>query len=110
MSPEYQLLSTARRPFHLESEGMTTIYVYDVNPDTYSFLLDLDSYEREGAFHGDREYPPEVYEYGTVRKAVFEGLGICEDGIAAPGAPHHEYELSLIGGCLILAETMAYNV
>lgn len=109
MSPDYKLLSTARKPFHLECKGMTTIYIYDVAPDIYNFLLELDSFEHEGASHGDREYSPEVYEYGTLRKAVFEDLGICEEGCVAPGSPYHEYELSLVGGCLILAETTAYN-
>lgn len=109
MNQAYKLLSTARKPFHLECKGMTTIYIYDVAPDTYNFLLELDSFEHEGAFRGDREYSPEVYEYGTLRKAVFEDLGICEEGCVAPGTPYHEYELSLIGGCLILAETTAYN-
>lgn len=109
MNPEYKLLSKTSRPFHIDSEGATTIYIYDVAPDVYNFLLELDSFEREGPFH-ERKYSPEVYEYGTLRRAVFDALGICEDGIVAPGALFHKYELSLLGGCLILAETMAYNV
>ena len=87
MSPDYKLLSTARKPFHLECKGMTTIYIYDVAPDIYNFLLELDSFEHEGAFHGDREYSPEVYEYGTLRKAVMRTWASAKKVASLPAPP-----------------------
>ena len=109
MNKNYKLLSTARRPFRLGSESMTTIYVYDVEPDTYSFLMEVDCFEREGYFHGDRDYAPEVWETGTLRNAVMNDLELAETGIAVQGAQTYRYDFALIGGCLILAEHFSYN-
>jgi len=110
MNPNYKLLQTIHRPHHESEGGSTTIHVYDVADETYSFLLMLDSFEREGAFHGDRYYPPEVWETGTLRNAVINDLEIGETGIALPGAPTYRYEFSLIGGFLIVAEFFFYNI
>lgn len=109
MNSNYKLLSTARRPFRLGSDSMTTIFVYDVDPDIYNFLLEVDSFEREGSFHGDREYPSEVWETGTLRNAVMNDLELTETGIAGTGAQAYQYDISLIGGCLVLAEHFSYN-
>lgn len=111
MSPEYKLLSTTDRPFHLYDGGHTKVYVYDVSPDTYAFLCMVDTYEHDP--YNERHskpYDPDVVEAKSLRNAVLNDLEIYEEGITAPGAPYYRYEVALIGGCVILAETFAYNI
>ena len=110
MNFNYKLLQTIHRPAHAADGGTTTLHIYDVSDETYGFLLMLRSFEEDGAFHGDRYYPPEVWETGTLRNAVMADLEIDEPGISLPGAPTYRYEFSLIGGCLVVAEFFFYNI
>lgn len=92
MNKHYRLLSKITLPYHDDDEHMTTITVYDIDDSKYDELCEIE------------------YEHGTVEHAVLDDLGLRDDYCVAPGALYHMYDAMMLRRCVIVADTVAYNV